>query len=199
MSDLSMIPQPPIQTLMRAPSFVAVAIAVFPFVSHAQNAVTLAAETRVRASGLEVTDRGERLYRVEGSIAGGDSSRLVLRVDGRTRPDTLPYFMMHRLDVRQGQTSRRKLVLGGLAIGGAAGLALWGITMVVPTAEKSSSTTIGPDGTPHVVTERETGNRRVALLSIPVLSLTGLTIGALMSNDNWVPVSIPGVRATNAR
>jgi len=172
---------------------VALFVAISPLVTHAQTVRDLPAGSRVRISGLEVAEHGERLYHIEGALAAADSTRLVLRVDGHEHPDTLPYFTMHHLDVQRGQTPRRKLVIGGLATGLIAGTAIWAVTMIVPAPEKNSSTIIDDDGIPHVTVERETGIRRFALAGIPILGLAGLTAGSLMNNGIWVSVAVPGV------
>jgi len=172
---------------------VALFLAVSPLATQAQTVSELPAGARVRISGLEVGERGERLYHIEGALAAADSTRLVLRVDGRDRPDTLPYFTMHRLDVQRGQIPRRKLVAGGLVTGLVTGTALWALTMIVPGPEKSSTTIIDDDGIPHITVERETGIRRFALVGFPVLGIAGLTAGSLMNTDVWVSVAIPGV------
>jgi hypothetical protein len=171
--------------------------AIIPFAAlRAQSVSDLQAGVRLRVSVERATNDGiERLW-MTGTLVSADSSHSVIRRDAQMTPtDTLALFGVHRLDVFRGVRPRGPMIRTGAELGAAAGIITW---IVARQLYGSASTNPGTDSNGAPITSSRTVTA-IARLSIPVVTLAGGVIGALIGPEHWERVPVPSSMFPEAR
>ena len=168
--------------------------------SSAQQLTDIHPGVRVRAIGDRVTNAGVHSFSMQGTVVAVDSQQIILHPQTKLAEDTVSLLGVRRLDLYQGQRSRRSMVLTGASLGAVIGLTAWFIAHQTVRPERQGILVDTPTG----VQAREVSGPEPPIIhqirnTIPLLIGAGGLIGAAIGPERWVRIPVPQSTFPQAR